>query len=349
MSALSVTLSVSGDLVVRSKDITVQIPLDAIYNYSPNTVINGFELISAEGVAKLLQISIESSITPPEAVLPPLFRDLLGFNKYSAVKKLAESYIWNARGLEEFWRTTFAELLRAILPSHLLVQEEGTFWSFSNAARNPTPAVHLDRTMPLGTNAGSGKRPDVRVISFPPNAVRPLLPIIVENKKAISRKDSADGIGWPCTLRGRRTFIDSLQRAIQQVEGQAALLFKFDSADVETRQSDVLLIAAVGPLYVVARVYREELEAAYRFKTPDAIQETIDILNQEELRAREDEAQEEIPGPVDEMVAESDSYQTSEYTTFSAVKGSWSSPYLLDTLRSYRLLHKMVISPISNQ
>ncbi|KAJ6465040.1 hypothetical protein C8R47DRAFT_1224516 [Mycena vitilis] len=334
MSVVVVTLSFASDALLGSKDLTFEIPLNHVYKMSRANQIMSFILEAANGSEKVLQVSANIAISATVSLFP----DVAGLRRYTAIKEMATSYIWNSRGLEEHWRTAFAELFRAILPQHLIVQEEGTLWTFTDTTKNPSPAVALDKTMPLGSKAGSWKRPDVRVIHFLDG--RPLFPILVENKKAISRQHSTPESGWPCTLHGRTLLLSSLSRAIQQAEWQAALLFRFDSASGRTdRQSEVFLIAAVGPLYVTALVSRSEIDLVYHHTPVDTIQEMIAQLDDmEHLERRKEDEAEALNLDLAGMVPECDTFSRTEVTRKSGLPGSWSTIHLLDTPMSDRML-----------
>ncbi|KAJ7888710.1 hypothetical protein B0H13DRAFT_1888315 [Mycena leptocephala] len=106
----------------------------------------------------------------------------------------------------------------------------------------------------------------------------------------------------------------SRQHYVQQVELQAVALFKLDH-DLEergARQSTVWLVAAVGPIYVVAIVTREQIEAAY----PDAnlayVNRRIQLLEQEEEMAR---AHDVLSASPDAMLAEFSTFPEEQYTT----------------------------------
>lgn len=249
------------------------------------------------------------------------------------MKHLAKSFHFNSRGLEEHWRTTFAELLRILLPPHLIVQEEGTQWSFNDTTKNPTLTTFLDRTLPLGQKEGFGRRPDVRVLFFHDNKL--WFPLLVENKKAIPRFHSLD-FGWPCTERGRSLLVASLGRAVTQAEWQAVMVFKFDDASPSNnRQTEIALIAAVGPIYITALVHRHDIEAAYPESTFKEMEKHVAHVDSEERRERGSE-DEEIPQPPhpDAMpLIESDSFELYEYCRRRSrlPVGTWSKPFLLDT------------------
>ncbi|KAJ6611533.1 hypothetical protein B0H10DRAFT_1952954 [Mycena sp. CBHHK59/15] len=261
--------------------------------------------------------------------------------RHHALKEMASNFNTNLRNLEEPWRTLFAELFRAVLPRHVMIQEEGTLWTFHDTPRNPgVVSPPFNRTMPLARKTGYEHRTDFRAILF---LIGGLIhfPILGENKAAISRQDAAVS-GWPANFKGRVAFVQALRRAVSQVELQAVVLFKTDSdaSLPATRQPSVFLIAAVGPIYAVSFAARDKIEEGYANVDVGRAARRLDALMAEEQRdahrKQPDAAQPQTPGAPDTMMVELDSFDPGEYTrTHSKLPdGSWSKPMMLDTPES---------------
>jgi hypothetical protein len=255
---------------------------------------------------------------------------------------IATTYDYNLRNLEENWRPVFTELLRVILPKHVVLQEEATLWTFHDTTRNPGAAeTPFERTLPLASGSGYSVRPDFRAIVL--RNAQMYFPVLGENKRAISRQYIAES-GWPATSRGHEGFILSLQRAVTQVELQAVVLFKLDrnSPDQANRQSKVCLIAAVGLIYVRAFATRDQIERAYPDANLTRVSEQIDMLADQEERAalQRDNFNAPAPTSADAMFAESDTFQQEEYTKAHSrlPSDSWSKPCMLDTPESNTIL-----------
>ncbi|KAJ7454943.1 hypothetical protein B0H11DRAFT_256239 [Mycena galericulata] len=255
--------------------------------------------------------------------------------------RLATGYNTNVRNLEEPWRTLYAELLRALLPQHVMIQEEGTLWTFHDTTQNLGVVYPpFNRTIPLARNSGYEYRTDFRAITFLPNGLI-RFPILGENKAAISRQDTAIS-GWPVNLRGRAELLDGLQRAVSQVELQAVVLFKTDSAAAlpETRQRLVCLIAAVGPIYTTAFATREEIETGYAGLNVVSAADHIYNLRAQERRMPPRPDQPRRPASPNAMEIELDSFEATEFTEpYSNLSfDAWSRPMMLDTPESDRFL-----------
>ncbi|KAJ6606702.1 hypothetical protein B0H10DRAFT_2074764 [Mycena sp. CBHHK59/15] len=261
-SMLTVSVAVSGHSVRIPQEVTFLVPLtEGLHQMKSTSHTLAIDVSAQDNAQSFVHVETRVHISKPL-----LFPDRNARQRYQTLKTMASAYDSNLRGLEEHWRTVFAELFRAILPGHVIVQEEGTLWTFHDTTRNPAAALlPLNRTMPLASGSGYSMRPDFRAIIS--RAGRIHFPILGECKKAISRQHASPS-GWQATDHGRETFISSLRRAVNQIELQAVILFKLDrdSQETTTRQSTVCLVAAVGPIYVMALVTREQIESAY----PDA-------------------------------------------------------------------------------
>ncbi|KAJ7367115.1 hypothetical protein DFH08DRAFT_797953 [Mycena albidolilacea] len=271
-------------------------------------------------------INVETRVQISE---PPLFPDLRARRRYETVKDMATSYISNLRNLEEHWRTVFAELFRAILPGHVVIQEEGTLWTFHDTTKNPAVAQPLDRTLPLASGSGYSVRPDVR--GLVKRGARLYFPLLGEIKKAISRQHISE-YGWPATEYGCRVFISSLRRAIEQAELQAVALFK-DDRDLEergARQSSVWLFTAVGPIWIAVFVTRGQIETAYPDASLTYVNRRVQILEEEEEM---DRAQDILSVSPDAMLAEFRTFPEEKYTTGCSKlpTHSWCLLRMLDT------------------
>ncbi|KAJ7750443.1 hypothetical protein DFH07DRAFT_827822 [Mycena maculata] len=338
--ALTASLEITGTSLRRSEGCTLQIPLTVgqrpaqlAATQSLSFALGGNEDDAESIVQVMIKIRTSESV-----ILDPRARV-----RHDALKGMATGYQTNLRNLEEPWRTLYAELLRAVLPRHVMIQEEGTLWTFHDTTQNQgVVSPPLDRTMPLARKTGYEHRTDFRAILFLSNGLIHF-PILGENKAAISRQDTAIS-GWPDNIHGRAELVDALQRAVLQVELQAVVLFKTDSAASlpETRQSIVCLIVAVGPIYAVAFATRDEIEAGYS---------NVDVASAAEhlrkMRARErrdvlplSNQPEQPPALPDAMTIELDSFEAIEFTRPSSKlpDGSWSRPVMLDTPESDTLL-----------
>ncbi|KAJ7234890.1 hypothetical protein B0H12DRAFT_153072 [Mycena haematopus] len=285
---------------------------------------------------KAVRFQVETRIHISEPLLIPDHNARL---RYETLKTMASSYDFNLRSLEEHWRTVYAELFRAILPGHVIVQEEGTLWTYHDTTRNPAAAVRpFDHTQPLEDGSGYWKRPDFRAIVL--LAGRIYFPILGECKKAISRQHTSPS-GWPATNYGRKALIASLRRAVKQAELQAVVLFKLDrdSQQPATRQSRVCLVAAVGPIYVTALVTREQIERAHpslAYAPLRRVHHELELLEEEEVH---DRARNVVPISPNDMRDEYSTFVQADYTDpGSLLRECWSPPQALDSLESNSIL-----------
>ncbi|KAJ7626451.1 hypothetical protein B0H17DRAFT_1110902 [Mycena rosella] len=264
--------------LINYQEVTFLVPLtEGLHRMKPTSQTLAIDISAQDTAQSYVHVETRVHISKPL-----LFPDRNARLRYETLKTMASAYDSNLRSLEEHWRTVFAELFRAILPGHIIVQEEGTLWTFHDTTRNPAAALlPLNRTMPLGSGSGYSMRPDFRAIVS--RAGRIHFPILGECKKAISRQHASPS-GWPATGHGRAAFISSLRHAVNQVELQAVVLFKLDrdSQEMATRQSTVCLVAAVGPIYVMTLVTREQIESAYPDANLEEVNDQIRILEQQE-------------------------------------------------------------------
>ncbi|KAF8146162.1 hypothetical protein K438DRAFT_1991116 [Mycena galopus ATCC 62051] len=326
MSMLTVSVGVHGQ-----PEVTFQVPLSE--DAHQMTGIMQKLSININDAQSLVHVEMHARVSEPL-----LFPDPKARVRYETLKTMASTYGSNLRSLEEHWRTLFTELLRVILPGHVIMQEEGTLWTYHDTTRNPAATTTpLDRTLALGRGSGYSMRPDFRAIVSRNDRI--YSPILGESKKAISRQHTAPS-GWPATRHGHNSFTSSMQRAITQVELQAVVLFKLDrhAPDTETRQSKVCLIATVGPIYVMALATREQIEDAYPDANLDQVNDRINELEAQEERARQIDPP--APASLDAMLAESDTFVQDEYAKHHSKlpTRSWSAPCMLDTPESDALL-----------
>ncbi|KAJ7266021.1 hypothetical protein C8J57DRAFT_1329273 [Mycena rebaudengoi] len=338
MSMLTVSVTVDGQPVPRPQEVTFRVALsDDVHQMKPTVQTLSLDINPRDETQSILNLKIEAHLSETS-----IFPDPASQARYEASKMLAAGYDFNLRNLEESWRAVFAELLRIVLPKHVTLQEEATLWTYHDTTQNPGAAgAPLDRTLPLAKGSGYSVRPDFRAIVLRNGRMH--VPVLGENKRAISRREMAPS-GWPATSKGHQEFIISLQRAVSQVELQAAVLFKLDrdASDKANRQSAVFMIAAVGPIYVWVYATREEIEAAYGNPNLADIAEEIDFLeDQEERGARRDIPEPPAPTLPNAMFAESDTFQREEYTKGNSKllrADAWSKPCMLDTPESNTVL-----------
>ncbi|KAJ7125906.1 hypothetical protein C8R44DRAFT_780720 [Mycena epipterygia] len=332
-SMLTVSVTVNGLSVQIPQEATFLVPLtEGLHQMKPTFHTLAIDVSAQDNAQSYVHVETRVHLSKPL-----LFPDRNARLRYETLKTMASAYDSNLRSLEEHWRTVFAELFRAILPGHVIMQEEGTLWTFHDTTRNPAAALlPLNRTMPLGSGSGYSMRPDFRAIVS--RAGRIHFPILGECKKAISRQHASPS-GWPATGHGRATFISSLRHAVNQVELQAVVLFKLDrdSPEMATRQSTVCLVAAVGPIYVMTLVTREQIESAYPDANLDEVNDQIRILEQQEELER---ARDVVSVSPDAMLAEFITFRQEEYTNYYSKLPSqyWSRPRVLDTPDSDMLL-----------
>ncbi|KAJ7882235.1 hypothetical protein B0H14DRAFT_2704032 [Mycena olivaceomarginata] len=334
---LIVSVIASGPPLCDRQESTFVVPLtSALHRLKPLSQTLRVDVSAQDDSQSLINLEMCAHISEP-----PLFPDRNARLRYETLKMMASGYVSNLRRLEEHWRTVFTELFRAVLPGHVIMQEEGTLWTFHDTTQNPAATLTaFDRTIALSSGSGYSMRPDFRAIVSRNGQIH--FPILGETKKAVSRQHVAPS-GWPATSHGRTTYISSLRRAINQVELQAVVLFKLDHdlQDKAARQSTVCLVATVGPIYVIAIVTRVLIEAAYPDADLEEVDEQIGRLEfEEELdRARD------VPA-LDPAQAESTEFREEEYTYSSKLPSHiWSRPCMLDTTDSDTLLKTIRGSP----
>ncbi|KAJ7650338.1 hypothetical protein FB45DRAFT_997370 [Roridomyces roridus] len=251
--------------------------------------------------------------------------------KYQDLKERAESYDDNPRNLEEHWRAVFAQRFQGIslhLP-RAFVQEEITIWSFHDPKKNPS-ARKLAESLHLAHGSGSSLRPDFGVLAK--LGIKWYLFLLAENKRAVPRSQ-VDPSGWPNTMHGRAALLSQMKVAVEEAELQAALLFKTDEAslDPESRQDFVVLLATVGPIYLVGRVQRAQLETEL-----DENELSMALLSiQSNGQAGDEERELDMHGMHVDQPQIYNVYDVEDFTHQSTLPAStWHGPFILDSPES---------------